>query len=76
MESEKEEITSKKEMENKKENEESSPKKRSKVFVIIMIVMLLQGGWYGITKYLESQRHEENDDAQIEADIIPIITSV
>ena len=72
MESEKEEITSKKEMENKKENEESSPKKRSKVFIIILIVMILLGGWYGITKYLESQSHEETDDAQIEADIIPI----
>lgn len=74
MESEKEEISLNKEM--TKKSESSEPQKRSKVFLIILIVMVLLGGWFGITKYVESQRHEETDDAQIEADIIPIIPRV
>ena len=74
MESEKEEMSSNKEMKNK--NETPEPKKRSKAFLIILIVMILLGGWFGITKYVDSQRHEETDDAQIEADIIPIIPRV
>jgi len=52
------------------------PKKRSKVFLIVLIVMILVGGWFGITKYLHGQKHEETDDAQIEADIVPVIPRV
>jgi membrane fusion protein (multidrug efflux system) len=54
----------------------AEPKKRSKVFLIILIVMILLGAWFGITKYVHAQHHEETDDAQIEADIIPIIPRV
>ena len=75
MESSKEELTSQKEMEKNNEPE-AAPKKRSKVFLIILIAMVIAGGWFGISKYIESQRHEETDDAQIEADIIPIIPRV
>jgi membrane fusion protein (multidrug efflux system) len=67
-------------METKKviEKEElpTPPKKRSKVFLIILIVMIIGGGWFGITKYLYAQKHEETDDAQIEADILPVIPRV
>jgi membrane fusion protein (multidrug efflux system) len=76
MESENEEIPSKQDMTDKKQKTEAEPKKRSKVFLIILIVMILLGGWFGITKYVESQRHEETDDAQVEADIIPVIPRV
>ena len=65
-----------KEKENGKEKTVPEPKKRSKVFLIILIVMILLGGWFGITKYVHAQHHEETDDAQIEADIIPIIPRV
>ncbi|MEP7080338.1 MAG: HlyD family secretion protein [Ginsengibacter sp.] len=59
-----------------KEELPAPPKKRSKVFLIILIVMIIGGGWFGITKYLYAQKHEETDDAQIEADILPIIPRV
>ena len=59
-----------------KEASPTPPKKRSKVFLIILIVMIIGGGWFGITKYLYSQKHEETDDAQIEADILPVIPRV
>ena len=52
------------------------PKKRSKVFLIILIVMILLGGWFGITKYTYALHHEETDDAQVQADISPVIPRV
>lgn len=77
MESEKEEFSSKTEMKkNIEQTDNVQPKKRSKVFLIILIVMVLIGGWFGISKYIHAQHHEETDDAQIEADIIPVIPRV
>ena len=54
----------------------AQPKKKSKIFLIILIVMILLGGWFGITKYVHAQHHEETDDAQVEADIVPVIPRV
>ncbi len=79
MESENQEFPSNTEMKNnseKSEIETIKPKKRSKVFLIILIIMILLGGWFGISKYTHAQHHEETDDAQIEADIIPVIPRV
>jgi membrane fusion protein (multidrug efflux system) len=79
MESENEEFSSNTEMKNnneKTETETVQPKKRSKVFLIILIIMIVLGGWFGISKYTHAQHHEETDDAQIEADIIPVIPRV
>ncbi len=52
------------------------PKKRSKVFIIILIIIVIGGGWFGVSKYHHAQHHEETDDAQIEADISPVIPRV
>lgn len=38
--------------------------------------MILGGAWFGISKYQHAQHHEETDDAQIEADIVPVIPRV
>lgn len=54
----------------------AEPKKRSKVFLIILIIMLIAGGWFGISKYTYAMHHEETDDAQIQADISPVIPRV
>jgi membrane fusion protein (multidrug efflux system) len=75
MESEKEEVSSNNEMKNNNEKA-AEPKKRSKVFLIVLILMVIVGGWFGISKYIRAQHHEETDDAQIEADIIPVIPRV
>lgn len=76
MESGKEEISTKKEMTNEKNTKPEEPKKRSKVFLIILILMVIAGAWFGISKYTYAKHHEDTDDAQIEADIIPIIPRV
>jgi len=75
MQSEQEEFPSKKETDII-EKPQPEPKKRSKVFLIILIIMVLAGAWFGITKYNHAKHHEETDDAQIEADIIPVIPRV
>jgi len=76
MQAEKEDFPSKNEENNENEKVVTQPKKRSKVFLIILIVMILGGGWFGISKYIHAQHHEETDDAQVEADIIPVIPRV
>jgi membrane fusion protein (multidrug efflux system) len=76
MQAEKEDFPSKKEETNNSEKVVAEPKKRSKVFLIILIVMIIGGGWFGISKYTYAKHHEETDDAQVEADIIPVIPRV
>lgn len=57
-------------------SENKTPKKKSKGFVIALIVLVTVGGTFGITKYIHSLHHEETDDAQIEADISPVIPRI
>lgn len=54
----------------------STKKKRNPVFLIILAVIVIAGSWYGITKYQYSQHNEDTDDAQIGADISPVIPRV
>ena len=52
------------------------PKKKSKGFIIVLIIMLAGGIWFGLTKYIHSKHHEETDDAQVEANISPVISKI
>ena len=63
-------------MEKKPAEEKAAPKKKSKFFMIVLILLVISGTWFGISKYLHAQRHEETDDAQIEANISPVIPRV
>jgi membrane fusion protein (multidrug efflux system) len=54
----------------------AAPKKRSRAFLVVLILLVLAGGTFGINKYLHSLRHEETDDAQIEANINPVIPKI
>ena len=51
-------------------------KKSSKGFIIVLGLLLIGGGWFGFTKYQHAQHHEETDDAQIEANVSPVIPRV
>jgi membrane fusion protein (multidrug efflux system) len=60
-----------------KENvEQAQAPKRSKVFLIILIALVVAGTWFGISKWHHAQLHAETDDAQIEANISPIIPRI
>ncbi len=56
--------------------EHPAPKKSSKGFVIALVVLVLVGGTFGGTKYIHGLHHEETDDAQIEANISPVIPRI
>ncbi len=53
-----------------------SQKKRSKVFLIILVALVIGGAWFGISKFIHAKHHAETDDAQVEANISPIIPRV
>ncbi len=52
------------------------PKKKSKGFIIVLILLVAGGGWFGISKYLYGLHHQDTDDAQVEANISPVIPRV
>jgi len=54
----------------------STKKKRNPVFIIILAVIVIGGGWFGFSKYQHSLHHEDTDDAQVSADINPVIPRV
>jgi membrane fusion protein (multidrug efflux system) len=54
----------------------AAPKKKSKVFLIVLILLVAAGAWFGISKYNHSKHHEETDDAQLEANISPVIPRI
>lgn len=51
-------------------------KKKSPVFYIVLAVAVLAGAFFGFREYKYSQAHEETDDAQIAADISPVISKI
>ncbi|MGC4100605.1 HlyD family secretion protein [Ferruginibacter sp.] len=53
-----------------------APKKRSKAFLIVLILLVVAGGWFGFSKYNHGKHHEETDDAQLEANISPVIPRI
>lgn len=56
--------------------QQPAPKKRNPVFIIILALLVIGGGWFGISKYLYSLHHEDTDDAQVSADINLIIPRI
>ncbi len=59
-----------------KHEKKSSPKKRNKTFIIVLALLVILGGWFGLTKYVHAQHHEETDDAQVESNISPVIPRI
>ena len=55
---------------------EKAPKKKNRAFPIILGLLVIVGGWFGISKYTYAQHHEDTDDAQITANISPVIPRV
>jgi len=51
-------------------------KKRNPIFLIILVILVIGGAWFGISKYIHGKHHEETDDAQISADITPVIPRI
>jgi membrane fusion protein, multidrug efflux system len=56
--------------------ENEAPKKRNNRFIIILAALVLVGGGFGLKVYLHGLHHEETDDAQIDANISPVIPRI
>jgi membrane fusion protein (multidrug efflux system) len=63
-------------MESQSTEQKTNGKNRNPIFIILLGLLIIGGGWFGITKYLHAQKHEETDDAQISADISPVIPRI
>ena len=50
--------------------------RKNPVFLIILCLLIIFGAWFGISKYTYAQHHEGTDDAQVSADISPVIPRV
>jgi membrane fusion protein (multidrug efflux system) len=55
---------------------EEAPKKKSYTFIVILAILVIVSGTWGFMKYNHGQHHEETDDAQIDADISPVIPRI
>ncbi|WP_210490564.1 HlyD family secretion protein [Rufibacter aurantiacus] len=55
---------------------ETEKKKSNKVIPIILGLVLIIGGFFGVKEYLYFSKHEDTDDAQIDADISPVVARV
>ena len=51
-------------------------KKRNPIFIIILAILVIGGTWFGISRYQHGLKHEETDDAQVSADISPVIPRI
>jgi membrane fusion protein (multidrug efflux system) len=55
---------------------DAAPKKKNRRFLIVLIILLIVGGSFGISKYIHALHHEETDDAQVTANINPVIPKI
>ena len=55
---------------------ETVPEKKNNRFIIILAVLIIAGGTWGFTKYNHGLHHEETDDAQVDANISPVIPRI
>lgn len=51
-------------------------KKKSPVFYAVVAFAVLGAAFFGVREYQYSQTHEETDDAQIAADVSPVISKI
>lgn len=51
-------------------------KKPNRVIPIILGIILIAGLIFGVKEYIYSSKHEDTDDAQIDADISPVVARV
>ncbi len=56
--------------------QEPAPKKRNPRFIIILGVLVIGGAIFGIKTYVHGLHHEETDNAQIDANVSPVIPRV
>jgi membrane fusion protein (multidrug efflux system) len=51
-------------------------KKKRNIIPIILLIVIIGGSIFGIREFLYFSKHEDTDDAQIDADISPVVARV
>lgn len=51
-------------------------KKKRNIIPIILVIVIIGGAIFGIKEFLYFSKHEDTDDAQIDADISPVVARV
>ena len=46
------------------------------MFPVILLLLIIGAAWFGISKYIHGKHHEETEDAQVEANISPVIPRI
>ena len=54
----------------------SEEKKKRNIIPIILVIVIIGGSIFGIREFLYFSKHEDTDDAQIDADISPVVARV
>jgi membrane fusion protein (multidrug efflux system) len=63
-------------MAQEQETQQEEKKKPNRVIPIILGILVTIGLIFGIKEYIYSTKHEDTDDAQIDADISPVVARV
>ncbi len=63
-------------MAQEQEIQHEEKKKPNRVIPIILGIILIAGLIFGVKEYIYSSKHEDTDDAQIDADISPVVARV
>jgi membrane fusion protein (multidrug efflux system) len=63
-------------MAQEQEIQQEQKKKPNRVVPIILGVILIAGLIFGVKEYIYSTKHEDTDDAQVDADISPVVARV
>lgn len=63
-------------MKNKNNKQDKNSKKSSIIFPIILGILVIGGGIYGYRAYQYGLTHEETDDAQLAANMAPVISRI
>jgi len=58
------------------EENEKQKKKNRKIIPVMLILLIICGAVYGMRQYIYSRNHEDTDNAQIDADVSPVIARV
>ena len=56
--------------------DETPKNSKKKILPIILTLIIIASAAFGITKYIYSSHHEDTDDAQVDADISPVLARV
>ncbi|WP_342646649.1 HlyD family secretion protein [Mucilaginibacter sp. CSA2-8R] len=63
-------------MAQEQEIQHEEKKKPNRVIPIILGIIIIAGLIFGIKEYIYSSKHEDTDDAQVDADISPVVARV